>query len=76
MGANPLQLPKQNLELVVDNQKQVEVKKQPTCARCHKDKKTRKHHFPLGSNRMALLCNHCYGVVKKQRARAAKWGRV
>lgn len=48
---------------------------QPNCARCHKSKKTRKHHWPLGSLRLVPLCNHCYSTVKKQRNRQSKhWG--
>lgn len=49
--------------------------KQITCARCHKPKKTSKHHWPLGSLRLVPLCNHCYQTAKKQRSRSAKhWG--
>ena len=47
----------------------------PKCARCKEEKKCKKHHWPLGSLRLVLLCNHCYNVVKKQRSRRSKfWG--
>lgn len=66
---------------IVEASKKIEVKKpkpqpkQPNCARCHKPKKTRKHHWPLGSLRLVPLCNHCYNTVKKQRNRSSKhWG--
>lgn len=44
----------------------------PNCARCKKKKNTKKHHWPLGSSRLVPLCNHCYSVTKKQRARNSK----
>ena len=47
-------------------------KKDPPCARCKKNKKTTKHHWPLGSRRLVPLCTHCYSVVKRQRNRS-KW---
>ena len=67
---------------IQQSEKKMEVKqqkpqqqKQPVCARCHKPKKTRKHHWPLGSLRLVPLCNHCYSTVKKQRSRSSKhWG--
>jgi hypothetical protein len=46
----------------------------PPCSRCHKKKEVRKHHFPLGSRRMAFLCNHCYDVVRRQRQRGKTFG--
>jgi hypothetical protein len=49
-------------------------KKDPPCARCHKPKEVRKHHFPAGSKRLAFLCEHCYGVVRRQRKKSRKWG--
>ena len=48
-------------------------KKQILCARCHKPKRTRKHHWPLGSLRLVPLCNHCYTTVKKQRNRRSRY---
>ena len=62
---------------ITDSSKKMEAKKQkpPNCARCHKPKKTRKHHWPLGSLRLVPLCTHCYTTVKKQRNRQSKhWG--
>lgn len=45
------------------------------CARCRKPKRTRKHHYPLGSLRLVEICNHCYQVIKNQRTRSSKhWG--
>ena len=49
-------------------------KELPPCSRCKKKKKVAKHHYPVGSRRMAYLCFHCYEVVKRQRKRAKKFG--
>lgn len=44
------------------------------CARCHKPKKVLvKHHFPVGSKRTALICNHCNTVIRNQRKRSANF---
>lgn len=56
-------------------EKQKKQKKKPLCSRCKDPRKSvKKHHYPLGSGRMAFLCDHCYNVVKKQRKRAKKFG--
>lgn len=49
------------------------VKKQPNCARCHKPKKTRRHHWPIGSLRLVPLCSHCYKIARDERKRRAKY---
>lgn len=65
---------KQNKEKQNKEKQQQAKKKDPPCSRCKKEKQVKKHHYPLGSRRMAFLCNHCYEVVKRQRKRAKKFG--
>ena len=63
----------ESVQKIIEAQEK-EKKKSTPCARCGKNKNTRKHHWPLGSKRMVPLCNHCYTLVKKQRARSKGFG--
>ena len=72
------QLIKESEQKIEENKRKEDEKKKnskqpPVCARCHKPKKTTKHHWPLSSSRLVPICTHCYNVTKKQRKRAAKF---
>ena len=60
---------KQSIKTSEKKMQEEKKQKPPNCARCHKPKKTKKHHWPLGSPRLVPLCDHCFTVTKRQRKR-------